>query len=100
MALKIRNGRPEGVDLRQITREQLADIIGQRRSDLALTQVELSRAAGYARPNFISMIESATSIPPLDKCVELADALELDRTWMIEAIMRIRFPEAAKELFG
>lgn len=87
------------MELGNITRAELADLIGQRRSDLAMTQAELARAAGYTRANFISMIESGTSIPPLDKSVDLADALEIDRKWMIEAIMRIRFPDAARELF-
>src|SRR6516162_6523707 len=76
-----------------------AEIVSVRRIELSLTQAELARKLGYPNVSFISMIEKKKSKAPLERAVDIAEALEMDPAWFIEKVMRDRFPEAAKIIY-
>lgn len=76
------------------------DIIAQRRTELQVSQTELSKKLGYRNPNFISMIEKGTSRTPIDRAVEFARALEMDPCWFLEMVLRDHYPNTAEFLFS
>jgi transcriptional regulator with XRE-family HTH domain len=76
-----------------------AEIVSTRRSELSLTQTELAKKLGYQNVNFVSMLESGKSKIPLEKTIDIADALEMDRQWFVEVVLRQRFPVVAAEIF-
>ncbi|MDX5368505.1 MAG: helix-turn-helix domain-containing protein [Alphaproteobacteria bacterium] len=79
--------------------ETPADIISMRRQELGMTQAELSNKMGFARANFISIVEAGRSKIPIERAIDFADALKMDRVWLIEQLLRDRFPAVAEELF-
>jgi transcriptional regulator with XRE-family HTH domain len=77
----------------------LHTIVQQRRLALQKTQQQIAEAAECS-PEMISMIERGRRSPDLDAAQQLADALGLDRAYLIKIVLKRQNPEAFKILFG
>lgn len=76
------------------------EIIAARRQELEMTQAELAKKLNYSNVNFISMLEQRRSKVPLEKTIEIAEALKMSKKWFIEQVMRDRFEKIADEIYG
>jgi ribosome-binding protein aMBF1 (putative translation factor) len=76
-----------------------AEIIAQARQELGLNQSELARRLQYSNVNFISMLEAERSKVPLERAVDIAEALEIDARWFVEKVMRDRYPNISEVIF-
>ena len=75
-------------------------IIAKRRTELQMSQTEISRALLYKNPNFISMVEKGTARVPVDRALEFAEILEMDKAWFLECVLRNHYPRTAEFLFN
>ena len=75
-------------------------IVAIRRDEVGMTQGELARALGYKNTNFISMIENGQSEVPVDRAVDIANALGIDARFFTERVLRKRHPSIANVLLG
>ena len=57
--------------------ENIGAILKARREDIDKSQREIAEALGYRNINFISMIESGRSNPPLARAIDICNAYEL-----------------------
>ena len=57
--------------------------LAQRIDQLGLSQRSLAAALGYDKPNIITMFKQGHTKVPLNKVPELADALQVDRVWLL-----------------
>jgi hypothetical protein len=67
------------------------------------TQREIALAAGFARPNIISMFKTGETKVPLDRIVPLARALDTDPAHLLRLAMVDQQPELAQvidDVFG
>lgn len=71
----------------------IGKLIKDYRERRNLTQNDLGRKLGYKYGNFVGMIETGASQFPLGKCLDYADALDIDRTLFIETAMKELYPE-------
>ena len=74
-------------------RERIGSILKNFREAKGLSQRELARALGYMNANFISMIETGRSAPPLGKLLELCEAIDADKA-IIAVILKYLYPDA------
>lgn len=77
----------------------LADITSTRRAELGLTQAELAKKLKYRHSSFIAMVEKGTSLVPIDKALDFAEALEMDPDWFLERVLRQYYPRIAERLY-
>lgn len=73
-----------------VARMAPAQIVKERREQLALSQGELAAKLGYANANFVSMVEMGWSRVPLDKVGALARLLRLPEVWLMERVLATR----------
>jgi hypothetical protein len=59
-------------------KSKVAVLIGQRIKTLGKSQIEISKEAGFQKPNIITMFKQGKTKIPLAKCGVLANALEMD----------------------
>ena len=76
-----------------------AEIVAARRTELGMSQAEVAKKIGMASSNFITMIELGRAKVPPDRAISLADALDMNRVWFIERVLKKKFPDIADELF-
>lgn len=69
------------------------DIVKIRMKDLGLKNVNLQKILGYPAANVISMIKAGTMRLPEGKAIKIADALQLDRTFMLGKVLAENNPE-------
>jgi transcriptional regulator with XRE-family HTH domain len=86
------------MDYRKMT--DPAEIIRQRRTDLALTQVQLAKMMGYTNANFLTIIEKKKSAVPIERALDFATHLEMDQRWFLERVMREKYPQLAEFIFS
>lgn len=58
-----------------LNRERIGSILKTSREENELSQRDVARKIGYANTNFISMIETGRSSPPLGKLSQLCEAV-------------------------
>jgi transcriptional regulator with XRE-family HTH domain len=75
-------------------------IVAARREEQSLNQTELAQRLGYPYPVFISMMEGGKSRVPVEKAVDIAEALEMDPAWFVKRVWRGRYPKAYTAVFG
>jgi hypothetical protein len=61
-----------------------------------MTQRQIALAAGFARPNIISMFKTGETKVPLDRIVPLARALDADPAHLLRLAMIDQWPDLAK----
>lgn len=76
-----------------VARMAPAQIVKDRREQLAMTQGELAARLGYTNANFISMIEMGWSRVPLNKVGEIAQLLHLPDLWLMERVLASRIEQ-------
>ena len=69
------------------------DIVKIRMKDLGLKNVDLQKVLGYPAANVISMIKAGSMRLPEGKAIKIADALHLDRTFMLGKVLAENNPE-------
>ena len=69
------------------------DILKIRMKDLGLKNVNLQKILGYPAPNVISMMKGGTMRVPESKAIKIADALQLDRIFLLGKVMAENSPE-------
>lgn len=60
--------------------------VRELREKRGMTQDELARKIGYSNKSAIAHIESGRSIPPLDKMLAIADALDCNADYLLEGL--------------
>ena len=65
----------------------LKDVLKVRMKDLGIKNVDLQKILGYPAANVIAMIKSGTMRLPEGKAIEVADALQLDRTFLLGKVI-------------
>ena len=65
----------------------LKDILKIQMKSLGIKNVDLQKILGYPMPNVIAMIKSGTMRLPEGKAIEVADALQLDRTFLLGKVI-------------
>jgi transcriptional regulator with XRE-family HTH domain len=70
-----------------------AQIVKERREQLAMSQGELATRLGYSNSNFISMLEMGWSRLPLAKVQQVARALHLPEVWLMERTLAQRISQ-------
>jgi len=84
----------------------VAQYITHRIGELAaegVKQIDIAKAAGFDRPNVITMIKQSKTKLPLDKIGRVARALKIDPRFLFELTMREYEPglwHIAKDVFG
>ena len=71
----------------------LKDILKIRMKDLGIKNVDLQKILGYPAPNVIAMIKGGTMRLPEAKAIEVADALQLDRNFVLGKVISENNPE-------
>ena len=71
----------------------LKDVLKIRMKDLDIKNVDLQKILGYPAANVIAMIKSGTMRLPEGKAIEVADALQLDRTFVLGKVISENNPE-------
>ena len=79
---------------------KIRDILRERREELGLSQVELSRALGIASDEFISMVETGKRSFALNNISRLADVLRLDRGDLCKCALYETAPTLYLAVFG
>lgn len=72
-------------------------------SRLKISQTELAQRLGYARPTMISMIKRGKARVPLDAVEMLADAMDIDESFLLILALEQYFPgreDALRRIFG
>lgn len=64
------------------------DVIRLRREKLGLTQKDVSEKLGLETPMFLSLIENHKRNVPISMVAKLCDILGLDRTYIINALVK------------
>jgi len=65
----------------------LRDVLKIQMKDLGIKNVDLQKILGYPMPNVIAMIKNGTMRLPEGKAIEVADALKLDRTFLLGKVI-------------
>lgn len=69
------------------------------RSDVGLTQLELSKKLGYDYYSFISQVEQGVARVPPDSYKLWADALEVDVSEFVKTLLEFYEPEMYEAIF-
>ncbi len=77
----------------KITRRFMPDVLRRYRDNAGLSQQELADSIGVSK-GFISALEGGRSVPNLDRLVQIADALQVSPSELVNAMLE----NAAKEL--
>ena len=80
-------------------RERVGSILRGIRTMNEVTQRDIAVSLGYVNINFISMIETGRSSPPLGKLVELKNAYKFEPE-IILIILRYLYPEIWDAMIG
>jgi transcriptional regulator with XRE-family HTH domain len=74
--------------------------IAKRRAEIpGLTQAKLAHAIGIKVGEYISLVESGQRRIPLERIPRLADALSVDRIWLIKWAFSEEYPLCYRLLF-
>ncbi len=65
----------------------LKDVLKIQMKNLGMKNVDLQRILGYPTPNVIAMIKGGSMRLPEAKAIEVADALQLDRTFVLGKVI-------------
>lgn len=80
------------------TSPSVAQFITDQLGRLDRTQREVSEAAGFEKPNIVTMIKQGKTRVPLAKIGPLARALEVDPIWFFELVMNEYQPDTWDEI--
>ena len=81
-----------------ITAKTIGAILKAQRENINISQRQVAEALGYRNVNFISMIESGRSNPPLGKLPEITKAYQLDYKF-VALMVKALYPEAWGTMF-
>lgn len=73
---------------RKKIRTVLGDHLAKARKERGLTQMEVARILGYSGPQFVCNWERGVAPPPLETLKRLAELYHLDRSKLVELLMR------------
>lgn len=80
-------------------KERIGAILRGFRETNELSQRDVATKLNYVNVNFISMIETGRSSPPLGKLVELKDAFQADAA-IVPVVLKFLYPDAWGSMIG
>ena len=83
---------------KSITAETIGAILKAQRENINISQRQVAEALGYRNVNFISMIESGRSNPPLGKLPDIVRAYQLDYKF-VALMVKALYPDAWTTMF-
>lgn len=76
-----------------VDRSSVAAFLAHRQAQLGLSDETLAAAAGYTRPNVISLMKAGTMRMPVNKVKEFAAALRTSHTELLRLVLSESAPE-------
>jgi CRP-like cAMP-binding protein len=78
---------------KRFTAMPVKDVLRIRMKDLEISNVDMQRALGYARPNVVAMMRRGSMKLPESKVVVVADLLQIDRIHLLGKVIAENNPE-------
>lgn len=66
----------------------IGQFLAKRRTELNITQSDLSRSLGYSSPQFVSNWERGLCSPPLQIMSQLCDSLKISKKEVTELLLK------------
>lgn len=80
-------------------KERIGAILRGFRETHELSQRDVALKLNYANVNFISMVETGRSSPPLGRLIEIKDAFQADAA-IVPVILKYLYPDAWASMIG